>query len=287
MEPPAGTGAQPAYPTRRARREALERSEAGRRGVHTGSVRRQRDRSRSNDRTAPAQRFLSRTAVLGTLAAATIGGPLAQQPESSGESPFEVEAIPTGPSPLDLVMEPETAPRVSEKVMAAAPIERADAQAVSREAERGPLPNCDFDTPAEGDNGLLTDHSLCELWEDGESLRPDAAVSLSALNESFRAAFGRDMCLVSSYRDLATQYDVKASRGFWAAAPGTSNHGWGLAIDLCSKETQNSEIYSWLWANAPAYGWQNPAWAQVGGEKYEPWHWEYVPGVVELGLWEG
>ncbi|GAA1852459.1 M15 family metallopeptidase [Myceligenerans crystallogenes] len=283
MEPPAGTGLQPGYPTRRARREALERAQGTRRVSRP--VR--KVRGSGAERTAPAQRFLSRTAVLGTLAAATIGVPLGQQAERSGESPFEVEAAPTGPSPLDLVTEPETAPRASENVMAAAPLERTGRQAVSREAERGPLPDCDFDAPVEGGNGLLADHSLCELWQDQEFLRPDAAVSLSALNEAFRTAFGRDLCLVASYRDLETQYAVKAARGFWAASPGTSMHGWGLAIDLCSQETGNSEVYSWLWANAPAYGWQNPAWAQVGGEKYEPWHWEYVAGVQELGLWEG
>jgi LAS superfamily LD-carboxypeptidase LdcB len=64
-------------------------------------------------------------------------------------------------------------------------------------------------------------------------------------------------------------------------------HGWGLAIDLCSKETGDSEVFSWLWANAPSYGWQNPSWAQLGGSKYEPWHWEFVSGVAEKGEWDG
>lgn len=288
MEPAVGPGTSPAYPTRRARREALERSQAIRRGARPArNFRTGREAPADGARTAPAQRFLSRTAVLGTLAAATIGVPLGQQAERSGESPFEVAADPTGPSPLDLVTEPRTAPRASENVMAAPRIERTETRSASREAERSPLPNCDPDAPVEGGNGLLADHSLCELWQDGEQLRPDAAISLSALNGAFRAQFGRDLCLVASYRDLDTQYAVKAQLGYWAASPGTSNHGWGLAIDICKQETSNSEIYSWLWANAPAYGWQNPAWAQVGGEKYEPWHWEYVEGVAGLGLWKG
>lgn len=291
MEPAAVPGVSPAYPTRRARREALERSQTVRRDARPVRAARGdrpgRGDSAGEARTAPAQRFLSRTAVLGTLAAATIGVPLGQQAESSGESPFEVAADPTGPSPLDLVTEPNTAPRASGNVMAAPEIERAESQAASRVAERSPLPGCDINAPVEGGNGLLADHSLCELWQGGEVLRPDAAISLSALNEAFRARFGRDMCLVASYRDLDTQYAVKAQLGYWAASPGTSNHGWGLAIDICKQETSNSDIYSWLWANAPAYGWQNPAWAQVGGEKYEPWHWEYVEGVAALGLWNG
>lgn len=288
MEPASRPGIPPAYPTRRARREALERDRAAHRGGRAARGSRDvRAGGTGETRTAPAQRFLSRTAVLGTLAAATIGAPLAQPPERSGVSPFEVAADPTGPSPLDLVTSPRTAPRASENVLAAPKIERAETQAVSRQAERSPLPDCDPAAPVQGGNGLLADHSLCELWQDGEQLRPDAAISLSALNGAFRAQFGRDMCLVASYRDLDTQYAVKAQLGYWAASPGTSNHGWGLAIDLCKEETSDSEIYAWLWANAPAYGWQNPAWAQVGGEKYEPWHWEYVEGVRELGLWKG
>jgi hypothetical protein len=27
--------------------------------------------------------------------------------------------------------------------------------------------------------------------------------------------------------------------------------------------------------NAPLYGWYHPTWAQQGGGKPEPWHWEY------------
>jgi D-alanyl-D-alanine carboxypeptidase len=37
------------------------------------------------------------------------------------------------------------------------------------------------------------------------------------------------------------------------------------------------EHYAWLLENAPAFGWDNPAWARKGGSgPYEPWHFEYV-----------
>ena len=29
-------------------------------------------------------------------------------------------------------------------------------------------------------------------------------------------------------------------------------------------------------ANAPAYGFVHPDWAEPGGSRPEPWHWEYV-----------
>ncbi|MEV0950972.1 M15 family metallopeptidase [Promicromonospora sp. NPDC050249] len=232
------------------------------------------------------QRFVSRAAVIGTLAAATIAAPFVQGTAESGESPFDVEAPHTGPNVLDLVTQPVERPKTSGAVLRAEAITRPES-AASRSLDRSPLPDCDVSAPVEGTNGALADHSLCELWQAGEYLRPDAAMSLSALNEAFRASFGREMCLVASYRDLDTQYELKASRGYFAASPGTSMHGWGLAIDLCSKETGDSEVFSWLWANAPSYGWQNPSWAQLGGSKYEPWHWEFVSGVVEKGEWQG
>jgi LAS superfamily LD-carboxypeptidase LdcB len=28
--------------------------------------------------------------------------------------------------------------------------------------------------------------------------------------------------------------------------------------------------------NAGQFGWVHPAWAQQGGSKPEPWHWEFV-----------
>jgi hypothetical protein len=250
--------------------------------VVTGAITRP---ARATSSVPAGQRFISRATVIGTLAAATIAAPFAQGLQS-GESPFDVEAPHTGPNVLDLVTQPVERPETSASVVRAEAITRPDS-AASRSLDRGPLPNCDVNAPVEGTNGALTDHSLCELWQPGEYLRPDAAMSLSALNEAFRASFGRELCLVASYRDLATQYQLSASRGYWAASPGTSMHGWGLAIDLCSKETQDSDVFAWLWVNGPSYGWQNPSWAQLGGSKYEPWHWEFVSGVVEKGEWHG
>lgn len=323
MESTAVTSLQPAPMTRRARREAQEQQAQALRAhvlraqgaraqrpqvqptparasqpvatrsatsfdqVVTGALVRPDTRLVRATSSVPAgQRFVSRAAVIGTLAAATIAAPFVQGTAESGESPFDVEAPHTGPNVLDLVTQPVERPKTSAALVRAEAITRPES-AASRSIDRSPLPDCDVSAPVEGTNGALADHSLCELWQAGEYLRPDAAMSLSALNEAFRASFGREMCLVASYRDLGTQYEIKAARGYFAASPGTSMHGWGLAIDLCSKETGDSEVFSWLWANAPSYGWQNPSWAQLGGSKYEPWHWEFVSGVVEKGEWQG
>ncbi|MEG3614252.1 M15 family metallopeptidase [Isoptericola haloaureus] len=272
-------------PAPRSRRE-LREAEQGR-AARTSRRRSSGGRSRARGaHAAPAgHTWVTRATVLGSLAAVTIAGPLTAGAQGDERSPFDRETQPSGPSTLSLLESGTTAPPTASAI-AAVPRERNMDVASRATADREPLPDCDPDAPVEGSNGRLADHSLCDLWQGGEQLRPDAAVSLSALNEAFKARFGRNLCLVDSYRSLSSQYAVKASRGYLAATPGTSMHGWGLAIDLCSKETGSSEVYGWLWDNAPMYGWENPPWAQRGGSgKYEPWHFEFRPGVEEVSTW--
>jgi LAS superfamily LD-carboxypeptidase LdcB len=58
--------------------------------------------------------------------------------------------------------------------------------------------------------------------------------------------------------------------------PGTSNHGWALAVDLCGGiNIGGSAQWAWMVANAARFGFVQPDWASPGGEKPEPWHWEY------------
>jgi LAS superfamily LD-carboxypeptidase LdcB len=62
-----------------------------------------------------------------------------------------------------------------------------------------------------------------------------------------------------------------------AAVPGTSNHGWALAVDLCGGiQSFGTAEYAWMVANAPAFGWSNPPWARPGQGREEPWHWEFT-----------
>jgi LAS superfamily LD-carboxypeptidase LdcB len=138
-------------------------------------------------------------------------------------------------------------------------------------------------------NGGLPASDLCTLWDGKHTLRADAAVALAKLNLGYRKRFGRDICISDGYRTLAEQRAVKSARGGFAATPGTSNHGWGLAVDLCDGvQNDTSVTYWWLRDNAPAYGFDNPGWALRGGSgPYEPWHWEYVPGVTERSTTNG
>ena len=118
---------------------------------------------------------------------------------------------------------------------------------------------------------------LCTLWDDEHQLRADAAVALARLNVAYTQTFGQELCVSDGYRTLGEQRAVRSRRGWFAAVPGTSNHGWGRAADLCGGvENAGSREYRWMAENASRYGWENPAWARSGGNgPREPWHWEY------------
>lgn len=137
----------------------------------------------------------------------------------------------------------------------------------------------------------------------GHYAHPEAAKFLNLLI----AAAAKDKVKIdisSSYRDYATgirlwnENERKGTRGN-AATPGHSAHGFGGAIDISSlwqaqtdaaakfgvKKTagdtaagyvrKNSRLYAWLAANAPKYGWYNPARLSAGMGVQEAWHWEY------------
>lgn len=199
--------------------------------------------------------------VFGTIA------PYADAAESlpgviKGEAPTTAMAI-LGGGP-QLVSSDLPLPSVDGSAMA---MTAADSEALS-----SPIPDCDASTKVKGTNGRLSANSLCGLWQKGDSLQPEAAIAITAMNDYYRAVFGHNICLDDSYRSLGDQYSVKATRGYLAAAPGTSMHGWGLAVDLCSSALAGASG-DWIRANAATYGWVNPPWAK--SSKYEPWHWEY------------
>ncbi|MGX7826912.1 D-alanyl-D-alanine carboxypeptidase family protein [Actinokineospora sp. 24-640] len=126
-------------------------------------------------------------------------------------------------------------------------------------------------------NGLIPAAALCPLGVGGHALRCDAAGAYRAMSEAFGAAFGGPLCITDSYRTFSAQVRLYGQKPALAAVPGTSNHGWGLAVDLCGgAQSFGSPEYRWLAANAAVFGWSNPAWAQPGRGREEPWHWEFI-----------
>lgn len=194
-----------------------------------------------------------------------------------GPSMIEVlTSAPTQLSPPPLLRPPEGADR------------RAHSEHVSRSATRLEYRTldgtvyCDGIVTDPGTNGRVPDSELCDLWQPPHRDRADAAVALFALNDQYVSTFGEPMCLTSAYRTYEEQAALRREVGGIAALAGLSNHGWGLAVDFC-RETYIGERGDWLWDNAAIFGWENPEWARAGGSGYyEPWHWEYVPGVQAI-----
>ena len=65
------------------------------------------------------------------------------------------------------------------------------------------------------------------------------------------------------------------------AAPGTSEHELGIAVDINADKARssNDEVYEWLAENAYKYGFIQrypPGKSGITGIDYEPWHYRYV-----------
>lgn len=127
-------------------------------------------------------------------------------------------------------------------------------------------------------NGRLPGSALCALeTASGHMLRPDAARAFDAMSRAYRQSTGSLLCITDSYRTYAAQVDVRSRKPALAAVPGTSNHGLGLAVDLCGGvESYGTPAHQWMRRHAPLFGFYLPAWAQENGSKPEPWHWEFA-----------
>lgn len=163
-------------------------------------------------------------------------------------------------------------------------IARAEARAAAiraRQAANGGLDaKCDGSSVAGYPNGQLPVHALCQLWgAPGQALRSDAAAAFNRMSQAYDGVFGTPLCVTASYRTYQRQVELYATMpSGYAAVPGTSNHGWALAVDLCGGiQVDGSPQHAWLLDHAAAYDWFHPAWAMPGGPgPHEPWHWEYA-----------
>ncbi len=158
------------------------------------------------------------------------------------------------------------------------------AQPVPHRTDSGLVWRCGgVDLPSGGwsgyPNGLIPASALCPIGIGEHRLRCDAAFSFQGLAAAFGSAFGRPLCVTDSYRTFEEQVRLYGVKPALAAVPGTSNHGWGLAVDLCGgAQSFGTADYAWMRANASRFGWQNPSWALPGRGREEPWHWEFGTG---------
>jgi LAS superfamily LD-carboxypeptidase LdcB len=168
-------------------------------------------------------------------------------------------------------------------------------------------------------NGRLTDGVLLEVsggTNERCRVEADAAVAWQVLVLAAEAdgvtGFAAGWC----YRSLAQQERTYARNCGWVydpappavegeepppppakhwvcnpptARPGTSNHGWGRAIDVVDTTTSKAHIlkcsdpqFAWLRDNGARYGWVLPSWARCGSRTQEPWHFEWAGLTIPI-----
>ncbi len=127
-------------------------------------------------------------------------------------------------------------------------------------------------------NGRIPAETLCPLWATyGHMLRADAAAAFNDLSRDYAITFGKPICVTDSYRSYAEQQAVKENKPGLAATPGRSNHGWGVATDLCDDiQRFGTPTHQWMQDNSMRFGWFHPDWAEPTGSLPEPWHWEFA-----------
>ena len=156
-------------------------------------------------------------------------------------------------------------------------------------------------------SGQLAPTLLATIPGTSRLIRTDLVGGVVALRAAFLARFGKPLIVTDGYRAYSdgTPYSqvaifraryqtaplINRPVRWWngapwyqrpgtapAGVPGTSNHGWGRALDLGSgvNSSLTSTEYLWMRANAHRFGWTHPAWARQAGS-LEPWHWEGIP----------
>ena len=123
-------------------------------------------------------------------------------------------------------------------------------------------------------NGRVPAAALTPIAQGGHRLYAPAAAAWDSLVAA-AAADGVSIRITDSYRSYDQQVDLANRKGLYsqgglAARPGTSNHGWGLAVDT---DVNDARTLDWIRTNGPRFGF-------VEAVPREPWHWEFRPGQV-------
>lgn len=117
-------------------------------------------------------------------------------------------------------------------------------------------------------NGKIPAEALAQIGIKKHKLWAVAADAFKQMRDA-AAADGVDIGVTDSYRPYEEQVDLVRRKGLYsqgglAAVPGTSPHGWGMALDV----DVSSAGLAWMREHAAEYGW-------VENVPREPWHWEY------------
>ena len=119
-------------------------------------------------------------------------------------------------------------------------------------------------------NGHIPESALSAINGSNERIWGPAAEQLNRLLADAKAA-GVTIGITDGYRSYDSQVRVAKEKGLYsegglAAKPGTSQHGWGLAVDL----SLDANAQAWMRQHAKDYGF-------IENVPREPWHWEFQP----------
>ena len=119
-------------------------------------------------------------------------------------------------------------------------------------------------------NGRIPETALAPIGQGQHRLWAPAASAFRAMADA-AARDGVTIRVSDSYRSFDEQVALAERKGLYgngglAAVPGTSNHGWGRALDL---DTSGGTV-GWLRANAARFGFHEDV-------PREPWHWTFRP----------
>ena len=117
-------------------------------------------------------------------------------------------------------------------------------------------------------NGKVPTDALGSVGTTGHRLWAPAASAFDTLLTAAKAD-GVEIGITDSYRTYDSQVDLAERKGLYsqgglAASPGTSDHGWGLSLDL----KLDPAALSWMRANGATYGFAEDV-------PREPWHWTF------------
>jgi len=128
----------------------------------------------------------------------------------------------------------------------------------------------------EAANGKISPDALENIGEPGKQdgphkLNDEAAAAYDQMKAAAEAD-GITWKINDSYRDYDQQVKTAKEKGLYkdgglAAVPGTSNHGWGSAVDL----QLDTNALNWLKQNAAKFGFSNIS--------REHWHWEHKSSI--------
>lgn len=112
-------------------------------------------------------------------------------------------------------------------------------------------------------------------------LKGGALSQLMALNAAYHQQFGRNVSIDLAYRSMSEQQYWYHLLGYPnAAIPGSSNHGFGLAVDFWENNASPFRFgqsgYNWLIAHGNAFGWTQPAFMRQGAYNPEYWHFNFT-----------